>query len=149
MSKGNGGSEEIQASFDLEDGEEAASRPSAAQPAAAQPAAAQPTPAQPAAAQPAAAQPAPEPRAMAAEQEEVETAPEKQEGAGQDTDEPAQQDPALIVEKLGLDSEGAWKIMANGDRISLTDEEWHQELTRQFGRGQAGGQAGGQTPLPE
>ena len=48
--------------------------------------------------------------------------------AEQETAEPA---PAVnAVAELGNTSDACWKVLADGERIEISDQEWRKELTR-------------------
>ena len=56
-----------------------------------------------------------------------ETADTGAEDAG-DPEIEAEPGPALI--ELANGTDGCWKVLAGGERVTITDEEWHQELAR-------------------
>ena len=61
-------------------------------------------------------------------EEELEQA---QEAAVEAAEDPAA-DPRRVVE-LGNSRKGCWKLLANGERVKITDSEWQTELARLSG----------------
>ena len=39
-------------------------------------------------------------------------------------------EPGPAVIELANGTDGCWKVLAGGERVTITDEEWHQELAR-------------------
>ncbi len=60
--------------------------------------------------------------------------PEEASGAGDAGDDEPAPEPGPLVTELTNGSDGCWKVLAGGERVSISDEEWRQELTRLIAR---------------
>ena len=74
----------------------------------------------------------PEDGQTALELEGETTAQATEQEAAENTEEPAE--PAEVaanpVMELGNDRESCWKVLADGERVDISDSEWRKELTR-------------------
>jgi hypothetical protein len=64
------------------------------------------------------------------------TTPPKAEQSDPAGEEPTEQDstPTVTVTQLANTGEGCWKLLSDGQRIKLNDDEWRKELARLFSR---------------
>lgn len=62
----------------------------------------------------------------------AEHAPAHEAGGGGERE--GEQPPIVAVTELGNTADGCWKVLRDGERIVLTDQEWRVELARLLAR---------------
>ena len=70
------------------------------------------------------------------EEEQQAARVEEQQAAGDES--AAEEPPAPLVTELANTSEGCWKVLADGKRVKLDDEQWRKELARALSHQSAG-----------